>query len=361
MQLLALCTDAIDGSDSDGRDILTRAKYRGEYGNATPALVDTLQHLQNTIYDHHRPLPVPTTILIDGQGNLRGFYKGSVSTTKLCEDVDKLASNVEQLPLEGTWIAKQGTHNVNLLTEELFRDGYQVEATAFVERLSSQRFRSGQLKARLFLAKVQSKNEQAESVRQLIAVLKLDPNNATAHEQMGLLLARAGRPKEAMHHFEQAVAHSPTPAARTFFNYAKSLRTANSLDNATKNLDLAIKADPSFAPAYEQRGLIQASQSKFKQAAQDFAQAIDLEPKVVRHRVNAAMALARLQQFEAAWEHIAPVAGSKSPPKPTVMLGAQLLKELNRQSEAIELLERYLLVDSGANDVRRQLEELQKQ
>ena len=50
-----------------------------------------------------------------------------------------------------------------------------------------------------------------------------------------------------------------------------------------------------------------------------------------------------------------------SPLKPFVTLGAQLLKELNRQGEAVELFERSLHLDSSADDLRRQLEELQKQ
>ena len=362
VRLLALCTDGVsDTPRSKSQDFLRSINFRGEAADATPQLLDCLQHFHNAIYDHHRPLPMPTTILLDGQGNIRAFYKGTVPAAKLMADVARLEQNDASLPFPGKWLAPQIPHKLHLLAEAMYRDGYATEATAFVERLrGTPRMESMQVKARLFLAREQSTSNKVESLRQLFAILEVQPKNPAAHEQMGLLLARAGRQREALHHFGLAMQHSPSPTTRTRYNYARSLRMNGQVDPAIEQLQLVLESNPKLAPAWEQLGLTRASHGDFQQAMEAFAKAAMLEPDEVRHAVNLAMAHNGLGNFQLAWDRIRPVVQGSSPPKPALLTAAKSLMGLQRKAAAAEILERFLKLEPDATAIREELRRLRQ-
>ena len=61
-------------------------------------------------------------------------------------------------------------------------------------------------------------------MKQYEAALRLNPNNAAAHNQFGVLLGRQGKMKEAAEHFEQAVKLNPDDAgAKANLSKARAL------------------------------------------------------------------------------------------------------------------------------------------
>jgi len=363
VNILTLSADKLsenpEEESSKATRILEKLGYRGQSGWATSQLLDTLQQTHDVVYDHHRPLPLPSSFLLDENGNLRAVYKGPVSSNRILQDVKTLATGQpaeHALPFAGRWMAPLGSHNLQLLVEELFREGYQTEAQAYVERLTDERFQTRLVGARLFLSQQLATSDPAAAMRHAKDVLQVAPNEAKAHERLGLLYARSGKAAEAKHHFTQAIRHQTKPEARTHYNFGKLLRSARSTPGAWEQFSKALTADPKFDLAYEQLGLIRASQRQFAEAAELFAKAVAIQPSTPSYRVNQAMALTQLNRNADAWEAIQPIVAQPDVPPMALLLGARSLGNLKQFSEAIPLLERFLEKEPGAADVRKQLQ-----
>ncbi len=84
----------------------------------------------------------------------------------------------------------------------------------------------------------------AEAVRHYRRALKLDPEQAQAHNNLGSLLAQKGRTAEAMEHYRQAIRIAPEFAS-AHFNLAVALAGGTEADQARRHLNEALRLDPS--------------------------------------------------------------------------------------------------------------------
>ncbi len=106
-------------SGSGEKDLQTRLSKMGfpfETGKGDRVLLDTLDAFQRAMLDRWRPLPVPTSILLDQLGRVTTIYRGPVSVEQLLADVQLLEASPEVLreaavPFEGKWF--DGTSGVN--------------------------------------------------------------------------------------------------------------------------------------------------------------------------------------------------------------------------------------------------------
>ena len=371
LDVLVLSVDEVNDATStdSAMDWLSRAGYETSSGLATAELLDTLQALHNVIYDHHRPLPVPASFLLDKHGWLRAVYKGTVPPERILADlkaIEKGRRLGDTLPFPGNWLGPQSTHNLSLLTQELHQQGYSDFAASLVDRMEASLSEDSGLagrviSARLFLAEQLAEKQPQSALEQVRAVLKIDPNQPAAHERAALILARAGQQQAAATHFQAALRHYQTPKARTHFNYGQLLRKSGQASLAAQQFQKSLLIDPKFAEAHQQLGLIAASSKNFPVATRFFGEAVKLRPKSHLFRVNLAMALSQQQLSEAAWQAIQPILGEKDVAPMALLLGARSLGELKRYNEAIPLLERFLEVEPDAKDVREQLNLMRKE
>ena len=90
VDVLALNVDGIGGATPGSRDpaaVMAELRFPFPATTATRPLVDALQDLHNRVVGLNRPLPVPTSFLIDPQGRLSVIYKGSVSVEQVILDL----------------------------------------------------------------------------------------------------------------------------------------------------------------------------------------------------------------------------------------------------------------------------------
>ena len=59
-------------------------------GMATEGLLNDFQYLTDLTVSVPRPIPLPSSFLIDGQGRLAAIYKGPVASEQLLADLKKL-------------------------------------------------------------------------------------------------------------------------------------------------------------------------------------------------------------------------------------------------------------------------------
>ena len=95
-----------------------------------------------------------------------------------------------------------------------------------------------------------------------------------------------GRYPGAIEDFTKALELSPTSAVQAYRGWMHLTVDAPKL--ALRDFELAIELDPKNADAYNGRGAALASQGRFREAAQDAAQAIRLGPLSARLLYNAA-------------------------------------------------------------------------
>ena len=106
---------SVDGVGSDGGNparaaaFLDRLNFPFARGRATVRLLDALQILHDDLFEVKRPLPVPTSFLIDPNGRLAALYRGPVEVAHLLEDaaLAKLGAAERTraaLPFPGRWV-----------------------------------------------------------------------------------------------------------------------------------------------------------------------------------------------------------------------------------------------------------------
>ena len=362
LRVVAVSVDPLSDANANKQEItrrLTALGYRQQSGFATPGLVDTLQQVHNTVYDHHRPLPVPTSVLLDTDGRLRAIYKGPVSPVRILADVQQLMNTDEpttnDVPFGGRWLATPGTHKLSRLAEELFREGYQQESQAFVERLVNSRHLASQLKARLFFAEQLAAVDSPAAKRNLDVVLKATPNNPTAHERLALIYARQGDGAKAMHHFQQAIQHATSPNPRTHYNFGRLLRRGNAIERAVEQFQTSIDLNPRFAESHEQLGLIHAANQDFAKAAASFRKALALLPQKLEVQMNLALALDRLNKPQETWDVLKLLVNNPEAPPMAHLIAAKSLEMLKQYSLAADNLEKFAKAHPEDGDIRKKI------
>ena len=95
LSILALTTEAVSNDESrpnikPAKKLVAREQYPFQVGATDANGLRLLTLLQNQNFARERPLPLPTSFLIDRFGRLAAIYKGSVKASQLLADVDLL-------------------------------------------------------------------------------------------------------------------------------------------------------------------------------------------------------------------------------------------------------------------------------
>lgn len=148
----------------------------------------------------------------------------------------------------------------------------------------------------------------------LDAVLRDDPNNASAHESMGYMAFRHRNFEEAHKWYEQAAQLDPQSFLAQYYLAVSAIKVCDankkfpdaaaqaSIEN---NLRTAVKLNPSFAPAYDALGVFLALVGKGPEEGRQLTQkAIQLDPGRVEFRIDDANVLTRMNKGADAVEEL---------------------------------------------------------
>jgi len=132
--------------------------------------------------------------------------------------------------------------------------------------------------------------------------LTKQPNNRTAHLNLGQALAELGRIEEATDHFRQALQLSPN-YAEAHNNMGNALVQQGRLDLAVSHFYEALRILPNFAEAHNNLAVALARQGRFEQATKHYSEAARLNPESAEVVNNLAVALANLGRIDEAISH----------------------------------------------------------
>lgn len=135
------------------------------------------------------------------------------------------------------------------------------------------------------LKKVDGKNKKVDryfsmAIADLNRVLEIDPDDAKAYVDRGLVYMELGMYDEALKDFDRTIENNPEDAIA--YNVRGMVYAMRGLSNlAIANFAKAIELDPNSWEAYNNRGLVYFENSYYSKAITDFIKALEINPDCI--------------------------------------------------------------------------------
>jgi Flp pilus assembly protein TadD len=147
------------------------------------------------------------------------------------------------------------------------------------------------------LLQQQQFNDAAQTFQ---AALKLNPHDASTHNNLGVCLKQLGNKALAIKHFKQAVDLDGN-YADALNNYAAALIDERQQLEAISYLDQAIAIKPDYADSHYNRGTALQSLKRFDEAEESFQRALAINPQFISALFNSGLLRLLRGEFEQGW------------------------------------------------------------
>lgn len=332
LEVVALCVDGLASSDQDGgtnsnakagdlaKQTVSRLSLPFTCGLATRDTVMKLQLVHNYLFDAHRDLPIPTSILIDGNGRLAAFYMGRTSLETLIDDVHNLDKNSKRpLPFAGKWLHERRGMSPFEFVRSLVEHDLLDDASAYVDRnkrllqndpefpkllshLGAELLTQGKPEA---VRRYQEALDQSGTDRSGTDQSGTDQSGTGAehHYNLGLAKQSQGDVHGAILEYKQALALD-ADNFRAHNNLAAALASQGKLDQAVLHFRHVVRIDPKYAQGRFNLANALIGLGKIPPAIEQLREAIKLEPGYAKAHNNLAVALHRIGRTEEARKHL---------------------------------------------------------
>ena len=290
LEVLALSVDGVGstpGSPEEAQALLSRSGFPFLSGQATEPLLAALQSIHDVLFDARRSIPIPTSILIDGDGQLAALYKGPVELDHLLADTAslRLAGHMrveEALPFRGRWITPPGQFRLSSIASGLLGETELPIAHDYVTRFRERMIDDGAYAGLVYeLANRFNERKLFKHAERFYREATFsDPQFAKAHHALGLKLQEWGHLDEALVSYERSVAADPNlPKARFILALDLLERWGSSrAGEAMEHLQSAIQLDPDYLLAHYYLGVAFAETGNRSKAANAYRQALRINP-----------------------------------------------------------------------------------
>ena len=234
------------------------------------------------------------------------------------------------------------------LAEQRRGAGLLAEARALCQRVLDAQPNEPNALHLLGLVALQSGNV-TDAIEQLRRAVKLAPDVALYHTNLGEMCRLAGRLEEAVTHGRRALDLKPDyPEALN--NLGNALRALNRLDEAECAYRRAVEIEPRFVQAWKNLGTTLRELRRFREAIEAYRKAMAQAPNDPDTLHNIALAALGLHRLDEAAELLRKaLAIENRDPKLFVHLGAVLIDQ-GKIEEAVAALEQGLTLDPASHD-----------
>ena len=217
LDIIALSVDGL-GDDRSApaaaEATLRTLKFPYATGRATSDLVEKLHLVDQLIFEARVPLPIPTSLLLNGQGDLVAVYKGPVGVERLLDDV-KSAQAGSAPPTSrafvGRWLRGPMRARLLPLAWDLVKRGFMEDALEYISR-NGQHLQADREYAKLLALtgyELLEKGDILAAARQYSAAIEADPTTTVAHLNLALARIRQGDYAAAAGQYRDALRHQP--------------------------------------------------------------------------------------------------------------------------------------------------------
>ena len=302
IDVVALCVDEMVADASSSAAAITFLDDIGfpfKSGAASTACVSYFQRLYGYLTPLAPDFPLPTSFLIDSSGNLAYVYKGSVSIRQVIEDATDMITTPNRR----------------------FEIAAALPGRSIDHPIVHKKMRDQEFKTRFrFADDLRSAKRFAAAIKEYQAVIRLDPQSASAHNNLGL-----------------------------------TLRAVGQLDAAKKHYESALRLESTSAETHNNLGVVLMKQRDFDSAMMHFRQALHFRPKYIEALMNLGIACEQTKEFArsiACFEYVLTLHPDHTP----AMLQLGIIAEKqNRFRQAVAFYENALLQDSENADAHHNL------
>ena len=303
IDLVALAVDGV-GSDSGNparaSAFLDRLSFPFARGRATVRLLDTLQVLHDDLFEVKRPLPVPTSFLIDPNGRLAALYRGPVEVAHLLEDAALANLGAAErtraaLPFPGRWVTDPDPPRILSFASKLVKHGDLDIALDYLKQHRAVLAKDDEYAGLRYILgtrfQVLGDSDRAEAAFREAAAL--DPSFSKAHHAFGVKRYAAGDLDSAIESYRRAlVGSAPIPESHFMLAVAlEELMGHGESDEALEHFQETVRMDPSHLMAWFYLGLVYEKRQRFEDAVAVYEEALRTNPLFE----PAAMRIGRIQ------------------------------------------------------------------
>ncbi|MCA9270237.1 MAG: tetratricopeptide repeat protein, partial [Planctomycetales bacterium] len=264
VDVLALATDGLETgeiADAASRSALWEMRFPFRSGRATVQLLQDVEVAQNAVLDRWTRLPLPCSLLLDGQGRLVVIYKGPLDADRLADDVRRMAdgtlSQSGAAPLPGRWLSEPAEEDPLALAARLVDFARIADAASYLEataasagesdgdtaapspgRLASWLSSAGKMRAEL--------GEFPRAIEDLTGGLEKNPADLSAHQALGDVYWQSRKFAECVDQLNEVVRLAPTDALPKRKRGLAQLALGNA-DAAIEDFQAYLQADPESA------------------------------------------------------------------------------------------------------------------
>ena len=255
---------------------------------ASHETIEKLQLVNNAIFTRYLPLPVPCSLLVDGNGELAALYRGPVAVERVLQDVQLLETSAQSrltasLPFSGRRLAKINNAKPLTVVEELLAQNKFEEASAYARRVH--RWWPRDREFFMILARVGSqalsRGDATAAEEWFRESLRLDDSYKMSRAGLAMALELQGRLEEAAKEFKAVLRRYPDNVT-TLNNLAWMLATRTGFSEkagseAVKYARRAAEATDFGNPeVLDTLAAAYASAGQYSKAAEVASQAIEL-------------------------------------------------------------------------------------
>jgi Tfp pilus assembly protein PilF/peroxiredoxin len=315
IEVLALSVDGVgdDGSSPEAAArTLARMKFPFSAGQATDSAIDLLQRCHNDLILLRRPLPIPSSFLVNSDGRIQCIYKGPVSVETVLDDSRRQFSEhsdrwrqaallpgrtvdhptIHKVALQGTMRTLYGS------AAALQQDGRLADAAKTFRALLEHDAQCVEAHAALGQIETTLGNFEQALVH-LRQILSINPHDPLAHNSMGLIAASRGDTTAALAHYQQAIEVAPG-LAEVHNNLGSLLASQGRYGGARDAFERAIELDKEFADAETNLGGVFVALGDLGKAALHYENAIRIDPNHAEAFNNLGSILARQGKYDEA-------------------------------------------------------------
>lgn len=314
------------------------------------------------LFDRRQQMELPTSFLLDGEGQVVRVYTGAANPSQILEDAGSLPMTSEErlrrgLPFPGHYFRGSLHHNYFTYGVAYLQYEYLDEAlTAFRLSIEHNTYNPA---AYYNLGLIYlNKGMFGDALTNLEKAVELDPSNADAWNNLGVVHGQDGNYDQAQHDFQKALDLQPTHLL-AIQNMVKLYRFQGHPDAAQALLEKAISLDPSQAELHQGLAMIFVEQKNLPGAKAEFEKAAQLDPRNVEMLNGLGVVEMEMGESEAAmadFEKCQQLAPTYDRPYLNM---AVLYLSAGQVDKARSLLSGYLQKDPTNKEIREALQEVE--